>query len=131
MYYYNFQSTPFLSTFEENSGGRAGVLAIGYLPVTFSGTNLFKNNSGRILVVSIPNLYSLISLVYISMTNKSIDFCVIQISGSQVEIKGSVQFSENNQSSLGLESGALYIISFGQIILFSGAELIFRNNSGV
>ena len=43
----------YFSFFEDNSGGRAGVLSIAYIPVSFRGTNVFMNNTGRVLLVSL------------------------------------------------------------------------------
>ena len=39
------------SIFEENSGGRGGVVSIAYLSVAFGGTNKFHKNSGYVLLV--------------------------------------------------------------------------------
>ena len=48
---YGYHTSGF-SSFEKNKGGRAGVLSVAYLHVSFRGTNVFKNNTGRVLVVS-------------------------------------------------------------------------------
>ena len=54
-----------------------------------------------------------------------------QINGARIEVRGSLRFVNNTPSLHGLESGSLYVFSFAQLQLFSGAELIFKNNSGM
>ena len=52
-----------------------------------------------------------------------------QIIGSHIRIHGHMRFSKNN--GLGLDGGALYVTSLGQLELFAGADMVFQGNKGV
>ena len=53
----------------------------------------------------------------------------MQISGTRVEIHGLMHFLSNDGRPL--DAGALYVTSFGQLQLHSGAKILFENNTGV
>lgn len=94
-------------------------MSTAYFPVAFSGTNIFEQNRGRTLVVS-------------KITNLSCQcLCIIlpKVVASRVDVKGSIHFVENNGG--GIDGGALYLTSLGQMVLSPGANLTFERNMGV
>ena len=52
----------------------------------------------------------------------------LQIFGSLVSVQGKLSFIGNNAESY--DGGALYITEFGQVKLYSGAQVDFINNTG-
>ena len=52
-----------------------------------------------------------------------------KVLASEVEVHGDIQFIENNGA--GLDGGAMYLTSLGQLVLFAGARITFDRNMGV
>lgn len=53
----------------------------------------------------------------------------MKVIGAYVEIKGGMHFLENNGA--GIDAGAMYITSLGQLELFMGANITFTGNTGL
>lgn len=53
----------------------------------------------------------------------------LQVLGAHIEIRGGMHF--NNNDGAGIDGGAMYITSLGQLELFRGANITFTDNTGV
>jgi hypothetical protein len=82
------------------NSGRHGTLSVAHVPLKLSGTVLFENNIGQSL----------------------------QLIGSKVTVEGEIQFIGNDARRDG--GGALYISSFGQILMKYNSKIVFANNTG-
>ena len=58
-----------------------------------------------------------------------ISFLPFKILGTLVVLKGNIMFKDNRNYPDGI-SGALHLSSFGQIVLHSGTNITFLNNTG-
>ena len=67
--------------------------------------------------------YTLHTKMYVYITHTH-----IQIFGSLVSVQGNLSFIGNNAERS--DGGALYISEFGQVKLYSGAQVEFINNTG-
>ena len=56
-------------------------------------------------------------------------YTYLKILASEVEVHGDIQFIENNGA--GIDGGAMYLTSLGQLVLFAGASITFDKNMGV
>ena len=56
-------------------------------------------------------------------------YTCLKILASEVEVRGDIQFIENNGA--GIDGGAMYLTSLGQLVLFAGASIMFDRNTGV
>ncbi len=54
---------------------------------------------------------------------------LLQVIGTRVEVHGGLHFTKNFAN--GIDGGATYITSFGQLELFEGANVTFIDNSGL
>jgi hypothetical protein len=53
----------------------------------------------------------------------------VKVLASEVKVHGDIEFIENNGA--GLDGGAMYLTSLGQLVLFAGASITFDRNMGV
>ena len=59
----------------------------------------------------------------------SIVLTIHKVLASEVEVHGSIRFIGNNGA--GLDGGAMYFTSLGQMVLNAGANITFDRNMGV
>ena len=111
----------FFSNFVSNNGGLGGAMSTAYVPLNFSGINVFKANKGRAFLVSdIDTNLSIWNLPY---------FFSWKALASRIEVHGTIQFIDNDGAGVG--GGALYLVSMAHLKLFQGANLTFVGNRGV
>lgn len=89
--------------------------------VTINGSTTFEKSIGPALRVSYSSKIPYIDLITHTMMS--------QILGTLVVLQGDILFKENTHHPEGF-SGALYLSSFGQIILYPSTNITFLNNNG-
>ena len=100
-----------------NNGG--GVIGAAYIQVIYNGTNIFIRNYGTSILASLTIL--LISTLTDCHNHVS------QLVGSVMRVGGSLQMINNTNTGQG---GTMYLLSFGQIILYDNVQLTFDGNNG-
>ena len=114
-------SSFFFSNFISNNGGLGGAMSTAYVPLNFSGINVFRANKGRAFLVSdIDTNLCIWNLLY---------FFSWKALASRIEVHGTIQFIDNDGAGVG--GGALYLVSMAHLKLFQGANLTFVGNRGV
>ena len=61
--------------------------------------------------------------------NLWVHFHRVKVIGAHVEIRGGMHFSDNDGG--GIDGGAVYVTSLGQLELFRGANITFTGNTGM
>ena len=122
-YAYIYYHCSLYSTFYSNSAP-FGVVFASRNTIGFQGITIFNGNVGPAVQVL---LQMPLSQQYLLAT---CCMCLLQSFGSLVHFSGDMMFSENRQHSNGF-SGVINLAAFGQIMLESGANISFINNTGM
>ena len=80
--------------------------------------SIFRNNRGSVIRVGRH-------LISVKLATVAVSFKVI---GSKLSFYGNISFIHNNAE--GIDGGAIYMLTFSQMILNAGAHLKFINNTG-
>ena len=66
-------------------------------------------------------LTNIVNYIYIYL-------CIVKVITGKVKFQGSVKFYSNN--AIGFDGGAVYLLSFSQLLLENNTQLEFTNNTG-
>ena len=105
------------SIFDGNNCGNSATIDMGFQSAMFSNI-IFSNNKGSAIRVS---------LVCKCKINNNLCL-VFKAIGSKLTFDGNASFINNNAE--GFDGGAIYMLTFSQMILYPGAHLRFANNTG-
>ena len=110
----------FCSVFDNNIGGSGAIIDFSFQSGIFYNS-IFSNSIGSVIRVSLI-------LIFVLKTPSNLTIYLFKAIGSKIIFNGNISFINNNAE--GFDGGAIYMLTFSQMILNPGAHLIFVNNTG-